>query len=187
MLTAFIDESGRRRVDDLCVYALAAVIVDVSDMADCRLAMDGLRYGKSPVVHWRVERPARRSLIAKRLAGLPIQGAVAVAMYTQGTRSERARRQCLSRLLPELQQRGISEAELESRGTTLDHRDRQLLTGLRKSHQVSDRMIVRWGLPSVEPMLWAADCLAGSVTSWFGDETQYLHLLAEMVALIEAP
>jgi hypothetical protein len=186
MLTAFIDESGRRRQNDACVYALAAVIVDAGDVADCRNTMDGLRYGKSSRVHWRDERPERRALIAGTLAAMPIRGLVAVTMYTRDVRSERARRHCLSRLLPELHQRTIGEAMFETRGGVLDHRDRQVLTGLRKSNLVSHQIAVRWGLPSVEPMLWAADCLAGSVTWWFGDEPQYLDRLGDKVTLIEA-
>src|SRR5260370_20166626 len=151
MFTAFVDESSRCRADDMCIYALAAVIVDVDDLIDCRLSLDGLRYGKSPTVHWRVERPERRVLIARTLATMPITCVAAVTTYTQSTRIERARRQCLSRLLPELQHRNTTAAKLESRGTELDHRDRQLLTGLRKSNLISGQLAIPWGQPSGEP------------------------------------
>jgi hypothetical protein len=77
-------------------------------------------------------------------------------------RSERARRLCLSRLLGELEGSGVVDVTLESRGLALDHRDRQVLTGLRRSALVSQGMRVRWCRPSGEPMLWAADCLARS-------------------------
>lgn len=187
MPIAFIDESARYRVDDSCIYALAAVIIDADDVDDCRLSLNDLRYGKSPTVHWRLERPERRILIAGALADMPIQGVVAVATYTRNTRVERARRQCLARLLPELILRDTSEAELESRGTALDQRDRQLLTGLRKSNLISDHIAVRWGRPSTETMLWAADCVAGATTWWFGGSTQYLDLLGRMITLIDVP
>jgi hypothetical protein len=108
MLLAFVDESARDRRGDDCVYVLAAVSVATVDVAGCRSAMQGLRYGKSTVVHWRTERPERQAMIAGALADAPIDGMVAVSMYTEAARSERARRLCLSRLLIELERSTVS-------------------------------------------------------------------------------
>ncbi len=185
MPIAFVDESGRHRRSGSCIYVTAAVIVDEDELIACRLTLESLRHGKSPTVHWRVEQPARRALIASTLADMPIQAVAAATPYTRGTRTERARRQCLSRLLPELGRRQVSAAELETRGSELDRRDRQLLTGLRKSGLIPVQMDVRWGQPSREPMLWAADCVAGSITWWFGGETRYFDQLGDLVKLIE--
>ena len=62
MLIAYVDESARRRRDEATsVYTLAAVLVDASAVPEVRDAMMRLRYGKSPVVHWRLERAERRA------------------------------------------------------------------------------------------------------------------------------
>jgi hypothetical protein len=109
MLLAFVDESARHPRGDHCVYALAAVMVATDDVPGCRTTMEGLRYGKSTVVHWQTERPERRTMIAAALADAPIEGMVAVSMYTEASQSERARRLCLSRLLPSWLNRLVRE------------------------------------------------------------------------------
>lgn len=187
MVIAFVDESARERAEDECVYVLAAAVVDAGVIPEVREAMRALRVGKSPVVHWRLERPERRRLLVTALKALPLRGVAAVSIYSYGSRAERARRHCLDRLLRELQERGVTRSILESRGPALDHRDRQVLTGLRTAGTLSRGLKVSWERGSNEPLLWAADCLAGCVTGFFGERPAYLCALGDRVKLIEAP
>jgi hypothetical protein len=80
--------------------------------------MDALRYGKAPTVHWRTERTPRRSLIAHAVASLDCASVVAISLYGMPSRSERARRHCLLRLLPELSAREVGTGHDASRTPT---------------------------------------------------------------------
>jgi hypothetical protein len=185
-LMAYVDESARHRWGDTCVYALAAVLVDEGVAARCRTELEQLRVGRARVLHWRNERPDRRKMIAATLAGLPVAGVVAVRFYAYEGRTERARRQCLDVLLRELERRGVQRVLVESRRAPQDKRDRDLLTGLRRIG-VARTLTVSWGPSTSDPILWAADCVAGAVTWWFDDQPEYLTTLGERVELLEAP
>ncbi|MEV4380816.1 hypothetical protein [Streptosporangium sp. NPDC049644] len=115
MLFAFIDESCRVRQDDDCVYVLAAVLLPAEKLNQIRSMMDALRYGKAPTVHWRTERGARKLLIAQAVASLECASVVAVSLHGTASRSERARRHCPLRLLPELSARQVEAVVFESR------------------------------------------------------------------------
>ena len=185
MLWAFVDESCRARADDDCVYALAAVVLPLDGLEHVRSMMDSLRYGKAPTVHWRTERAPRKSLIAQAVASIDFASVVAVSLHGTRSRSERARRHCLLRLLPELSARDVGTVVFESRRTQ-DAHDRAILTVLRSSGQVAAGMTVRWERASSDAALWAADVLAGVVTGWLGGERLWWPLFEERVTLLEA-
>ncbi|MBG0813480.1 hypothetical protein [Planomonospora sp. ID82291] len=183
MLTAYIDESLRRRPDDCSVYAMAAVIADSADHDDIRLALESLRLGKRRRLHWRDESPAHRLDIARTLTKLPLHSIVTVCIHDRGIRHERARRLCLERLLCELDARDIEEVVLESRYAE-DRLDRSLLTGMRRSRRVSLAMEVRWISPYDEPLLWAADAMVGATTRWLDGHSQCFDVLADQIRVI---
>lgn len=184
MVTAYIDESGRRRADDACVYALAAVLIDDEHHDPVAEALRDLRYGRNQVIHWRDERQERRALIVKALAELPIHGIVTVNVYENTANTERARRFCLRRLLPELADRGVEAAVFEARQENQNHRDRSVVTALRKAREIPTTMTVDWSPPTLPP-LWAADVVAGVVTWWLGGEGAYFDRLAARIDLID--
>lgn len=184
MIRAFVDESMRQRAGDSRAYVLAAVLVSDGDAADLRDAMRGLRYRRSSVVHWRHERVERQSLITATLGELPWVGLVVVRLFDQGVRPERARRQCLAVLLRQLESAEVGEVVIETRRSAQDDHDRALLTALRKSGAVAG-MDVRWQAPESEPLLWAADCVAGAVTWWFDHQPAHLDALASRVTILD--
>ncbi|RCG32737.1 hypothetical protein DQ384_04475 [Sphaerisporangium album] len=184
MLTAYIDESLRRRPDDCGVYALAAVIVDSTDHDDIRAVLRSLRLGKNTRLHWREESSARQLAISKRLADMPIRGIVAVHLYGKETRTERARRRCLQRLLVELDGMGVSTVIVESRSPGQDHLDLLLLMAARKTYRLSKNMTVSWQSSYEEPLLWAADSVVGATTWWLDGRTDCFDLLTGQVHVI---
>lgn len=185
MLIAYVDESARRRQgEDVCVYTLAAVLVEAESILEVRETMKSLRYGKSPLVHWRLERSARRSLLVAAIAQLPVVGVVSVCLHRADTRSERARRRCLVRLLTELSVRGVDRVVFESRHEQ-DAADRAVLTGLRRANAVSHEMAVTWAVASTDAGLWAADCLAGAVSWWLDGDGRYFEALAHLTTIFD--
>ncbi|MFC7383763.1 hypothetical protein [Sphaerisporangium rhizosphaerae] len=164
MLAAYIDESLRRRPQDDSVYAMAGVIIDAIDHEDARAVLESLRTGKSPRLHWREEPSARHPVIADAIRCLPLRSLVTVHMFSKGIPYERARRLCLERLLHELDQAGVTLATIESRSARMDHLDLLLIMGIRKSRLLSDGIRVVWRQAGEEPLLWAADVVAGATT-----------------------
>ncbi|WP_248965310.1 hypothetical protein [Sphaerisporangium perillae] len=183
MLTAYIDESLRRRPHDDSVYAMAAVITHSADHNDIRLALESLRLGKHGRLHWRDESPSHRLDIAETVAKLPLHGIVTVRIHDKNVRHERARRLCLERLLYELDAGGAERVILESRYTE-DRLDRSLLTSLRRSRRVSLTMEVSWASPYDEPLLWAADAVVGATTWWLDGQPRYFDALADQIRVI---
>ncbi|GAA3442024.1 hypothetical protein [Planomonospora venezuelensis] len=184
MLFAFVDESCRIRQDDDCVYTLAAVLIPMEQLDHVRSLMDTLRYGKAPTVHWRTERPPRKSLIAQTVASLDCASVVAINLYGSAGRSERARRHCLIRLLPELSARHVDAVVLESRREQ-DAGDRAILTVLRRRGCISADMSVSWERASADAALWTADVVAGIVTGWLDGDHRWWPLFEERVTLLE--
>ncbi|CAL9445001.1 hypothetical protein SUDANB106_02353 [Streptomyces sp. enrichment culture] len=186
MLTAYIDESMRRRRGEAsCVYVLAAVLVPDDAESTVRATMEGLRHGRSRVVHWRKERPERRTLIASAIAGLPVTGLVAVCLHDAEVRSERARRRCLLRLLDELARRDVERVIFETRHEQ-DAADRAVVTSLRKAKVVTDAMSLTWEDPGAWfAGLWVADCVAGAVSWWLDGHGTHWSLLEGQVTLVD--
>ncbi|WP_067183935.1 DUF3800 domain-containing protein [Microtetraspora niveoalba] len=184
MLTAYVDESLRRRPHDDSVYAMAAVVMDAADCEDVRVDLESLRLGKSPRLHWRDESPTRQLAIAERIADMPIRGIVTVYLHGGEVRTERARRRCLERLLIEVDKAGVAAVSIESRTPEQDHLDRGLLTGLRKARVLPKSLTVRWQPSASEPLLWAADAVVGATTWWLDGQTRYYDLLCERVHMI---
>lgn len=185
MLIAFIDESMRiRSGEDVRVYAMSAVIVDDTDLDDVRNALKGLRYGKTPRIHWRDERPERWSPIAKSVSELPVSGVVTVCMHVAATRQERARRLCLTQMLAELGAEGVELVICESRGQQ-DNEDLRLLLALRRRSAEGAGVRVEFEAAVSEPALWAADVVAGAFTWWLNGDGAHWELLQEYVRIVD--
>jgi hypothetical protein len=183
VITAYVDESQRRRPDDHSIYAMAAVIMKSTDHDDIRTALEALRLGKRRRLHWRDESPAHRTDIAETLAKLPIDGIITVHLHEKSVRHERARRLCLERLFHELDTENAAKVTVESRSGE-DRLDRSLLTGLRRCRQVSLAMEVDWQSPFDEPLLWAADAVVGATTWWLDGQPAYYKVLADQIRII---
>jgi hypothetical protein len=186
VFTAYIDESARRRASEgACVYTLAAVVVPDESIEKVQQAMLDLRYRKSPRVHWRDEREERLPEIVRTVAGLPWTGVVTVCLHGPELKSERARRLCIMRLLPELSERGVNRIFFESRQEPRDREDRGLLVGLRKGSLFRSDIEVDWKPALSDSALWAADVVAGALSWWFDDKGDHWRVLEDLVHMID--
>ncbi|MGN9782552.1 DUF3800 domain-containing protein [Nonomuraea sp. ZG12] len=184
MLTAYVDESMRRRPGDDSIYAMAAIVIDSSGHDEARLTLESLRLGKNPRLHWRDEPVARQRIIADAIARMPLAAVVAVHIFDRTCRTERARRRCLERLLLELENTGVAEVVMESRTPGQDHLDLLMVMALRKSRTLSKAVTVNW-LPShQEPLLWAADAVVGATTWWIDGQSAGFERLEERVRVV---
>jgi hypothetical protein len=118
------------------------------------------------------------------VAALPVTGVVAVCLHAADVKSERARRLCLTRLLSELSALGVASVTFESRHEQ-DRADRAVLTGLRRAEAVSTDMVVTWLMASADPMLWAADVVAGAVSWWLDGDGRFWESLEPLVTLLD--
>lgn len=81
-----------------------------------------------------------------------------------------------------MEQLGVSQVWLESRTSSLNKRDLQMVNALRSEKAVSPALRVDFGLPSVEPMLWVPDAIAGARK---GSRAGHRQVLGTMVQEIE--
>ena len=163
-LHAWVDESMKQQSGQMeGMYLLAAV---VGDPATCEPARDALRElvrKQGGRLHWRQEEAPRRAKIAAAIGTQDLACIVVVGVPIAPRRQERARRKCMERLLFELERIGVSHVWLEARSTLLNRRDVELVDALRANGALVTRTRVEHSLPDDEPMLWAADAVAGAV------------------------
>jgi hypothetical protein len=190
VLTAYIDESARHRNDaDSCVYVLAAALVEDDQTEELVSVLESRPRSGAAKLHWKDQTAKQRTATTEALAAVPLAGLVAVHFYDYQPQNERARRLCFNRLLVALaHEYAAGAAVFESRGASRDKKDREVLTVLRKNGRVPRDLDVSWVRGGEQPLLWAADCVAGAVTWSFGtqDEGAYLDLYDDAVMLIEA-
>lgn len=133
VLTAYVDESmRRRRGEGVCVYVLAAVLVDDSDLDDVRDELRLLRKGKSKSIHWRYEQADRQPMPAAAIASSPIRPVVSVCLHELGVAGERVRRLCLASLLAAVSDHNVARAILDSRREQ-DDNDLKVLQAWRRA------------------------------------------------------
>jgi hypothetical protein len=181
-MRAYIDESVRVVTPGL--YVLAAVTVPPR-RADgiVELLRASLPPGQRRS-HWRDDSGARRRTLVAQFAELELNATIVVARPMTSARQERARRLCLRRLLWELEQQGVLEALLESRGEQ-DQADRRVIAGCQRSGQLSGRWTYAFGSKS-EPLLWLPDTVAGAASLALAqDQPEYLTGLGTGVNMTE--
>ncbi|MFG1942210.1 hypothetical protein [Nonomuraea sp. NPDC048826] len=184
MLTAYVDESMRRRPDDHNIYAMAAIALHSVAHDDARMTLESLRIGKNPRLHWRDESSARQRVIADAIAALPVAALVTVHIYDSACGTERARRRCLERLLLELEATGVTRVVVESRSSHQDHLDLLLVMAMRKSQAISRAIAVDWRPSCQEPLLWAADAVVSATTWWIDGHGGGFERLEERVRVV---
>jgi hypothetical protein len=176
-MIAFIDESVRAGSGGL-LYVVAAGAVVQADLDPARDAFRKLLLPRQPYLHWNTEKPARRLAVLDRLTGLDAM-ALACSSYPVGTRrQERARAACLTALVGDLKAEGISELVIETRGESLDRRDRRTLLHARDVGIAPHNLSYRHVGKLEEPLLWAADAIAGAVALHLtGEDSRYYEQL----------
>lgn len=186
-LHAWVDESMLVRDQD-GTYLLAAVIADPASCEDTRQVLRALRTGREPKLHWNTEKPARRTRIAAAVAALNIPAVVVIGAPLDHRRQERARRCCMETLLPHLATMGVGQVWLEARTASLNTKDHHHVEALRGRRLLTSALRVDIAQPSVEPMLWLPDVVAGAVGAARRGEDCYLQplrpLLTELTATV---
>lgn len=179
---AYVDESMRQRHDESGIYVLAAAMFDDVDASELRLVMRSLVRGRRNF-HWRHEEPADRRKAVASIADLGALHLVVVGAGLDCKRQERGRRQCLTRLLWELQDCGVSQVMLDARRPAQNQRDMRLLAALRARQILGAGLRIDHVSGRREPLEWLADIVAGSVSAAFGDDNwEYLDCLERVMA-----
>ncbi len=170
MLHAWVDESMRLRMDEPGCYVLAAVVVDPAGCEPARDALRALLLKGQRRLHWRDESAGRRQQVIACVAGSGVCAVAVAGSPVERAKQERARRVCMERLLYELHAMGVERVFFESRTPSLNQRDAVMVAAMHSSGTISTRLWVEHQQPLQEPLLWAADAVAGAVAStWPGD------------------
>jgi hypothetical protein len=180
-LHAWVDESMRAARDgNDGLYLLAAVVADPGVCDAVRDSLRSLVWKAAGRLNWRDETPSRRRKIAELIGGQDLAHVVVVGAPIDHRRQERARAQCLERLLYELEQLGVSQVWLETRHFALNERDLKLVEALRGKRSVSSEIRVEFARPKDEPMLWVPDAVAGAVNAALSEEPDALDGFGEI-------
>ncbi|HEY2673772.1 MAG TPA: hypothetical protein VGJ07_25840 [Rugosimonospora sp.] len=182
---AYVDESMRQRRDGSGIYVLAAAMLDEAHVADVRETARTLGQGKRRF-HWRDAMAADRRKAVAKVATLDALHLVAVGVGLDNPRQERARRQCIERLLWELDRCGVSTVWFEARKARQNADDLAAVAALRARRVLRSTMRVDFALPSVEPLVWLPDVVAGAVSSARGDgDEQFVRPLRSILTECE--
>jgi hypothetical protein len=182
---AFADESFR---EDAVhgFYVLAAAVIEPGARGRAREAMLGLRGArKSTKLHWNEMDRHQQAMAAKTVASLEGFHVVTVGTPVPRRRQERARAMCLMSLVRELHDFGVGELVMEGRTPELDQRDISTVVGARYTLPRGAVFRVEHLPGAGEPILWAADIVAGAVRAAKQDRGDLLEILAECVHEID--
>jgi len=181
---AYVDESVREAAPGL--YVLASVVVAEETADAVRDALRSSLRHRRPRFHWRDEQDTDRQAMAKVASELKLPSLVMVATPIDASRSERARRLCLTQLLWCLEQRQVLDVVFESRQNR-DGKDRAHIVRAQKAGHCSRSLRYGFALPLQEPLLWLPDLVAGAVAySWAGRGEQCRALLGDSVTVVDA-
>ncbi len=164
-------------------YTMAAVLADPAQCNELRSELRSLTIRPGVRLHWVSESPKRRDLIAEAVGRMDIAAILTVGTPMERSRQERARRCCLERLLYELDQVGVSEVWLESRAAAQDKRDVRLVDSARRKRLISHDVVVTFGRPAAEPMLWLPDAVAGAMSAALSGEDRWLTAIDDVITV----
>lgn len=180
--TAYLDESFQESDTGAGFYVLAAATFAPGVLEDVRGVVLGLRgQRKVAKLHWSQMEHRERIEAAKRLGDASGAHLVAVAAPVAMRRQERARALCLTEMVVELHGRGVASIVAESREETLDRRDVDTVRHARHRLPAGSRAHISHERGPAEPVLWAADIVAGAVRmDREGDASARRHLDAQL-------
>lgn len=182
---AYVDESEPDPRYGPGTYVLAAALIERDDEEAARTALAALRLRGQHKLHWHDEDSSRRKLLTETIAELPALHLIVVKVDVNAS-SERRRRLCLARLLPELDRHGVPEAYLEARESKQNARDMQILSALRARREVGSQLRLYHQPGPQNPLLWVPDVVAGAVGADRAGEPVYLERLTGLTTFYEA-
>lgn len=183
-LRAFGDESIRTSAAG-SFYVLAAAVIPADRCVPVRDALRSLLLRRQTRLHWRDEDRPRRGKIASAVAAARVESLVVIGAPVQPRRQERARRKVLVGLLWQLDQRQVEHLLLESRQPEQDARDLTAVGEFRNARRVGRRLRVDHAGALDEPLLWAADAVAGTVGESRCGDAEWLGLLGSLVEIVD--
>lgn len=162
-LHAWVDESMRQHAVPDPMYLLGAVVSEPARCSGTRHQLRTVLPKGAPKLHWHELSPRKKTEVTAVVASAEGEHLVVVATALNLRKQERARAECLKRLLWELGQRNVSLVHLEARTPSLNKRDMDLILRLRGQRAIPAGIRVEIELPSIEPMLWVPDQVLGAV------------------------
>lgn len=182
---AFGDESipfgdDRRPV----AYLVSEAIADPAGLEDSREAMASLDVGGQRL-HFSHETAARKITACRVLAEMEALHVVVAGAPVQ--RQERTRAVCLERLFLLLDDAGVQNIVMDSRGRPDDARDVRTLrnTRARRLLPASSPLHIEFDKPATEAALVAADIAAGAVGAAMKGNPEFLQFIGHMVEIHE--
>jgi hypothetical protein len=136
-------------------------------------------------LHWNEMDAQQRRSAVKTVAGIDGFHVVTIGTPVPRRRQERARAQCLHRLVLELHGFGVGRLLVESRTHQLNMRDVATVAGTRFQLPKGTPLRVDHRAGAAEPLFWAADIVAGAVRAHREGQGRYRALLEECVYEIE--
>jgi len=186
-LHSWVDES--MHVDgDNGLYILAAVVCDVGSCDPIRDALRELLDEGQPKLHWGAESLERKEKIIRAAAQIDMAAVVVIGAPLAKKKQERARAVCMETLLVHLAAMDVTHVLLEERTSSLNDRDMKLIDSIRGKKLIPNELRIDVGRPSVEPMLWIPDIVAGAAgADRVRGDPQYLDLIHSTVTQLDIP
>ncbi|MCI2422193.1 hypothetical protein MOQ72_32655 [Saccharopolyspora sp. K220] len=180
MPVAYGDESFREHLEQ-GFYVLASVVFDAPILDDAREMLLALR-GKHRKLHWYEMEEVEQQRVVKQLADLDGMHVVVIGSPVPMQKQERARAKCLTQLVLDLHGLGVDSLVLEARTAELNRRDVLTAAAARRSLLPKDGWFRVEHCPgAVEPMLWAADVVAGACRAARLGRPEHREMLADQV------
>jgi hypothetical protein len=176
-----LDESFREHETN-GVYVLAACVLAplVSpEVRDLMLRLRGVR--RTDKLHWHEMDRAQQKEAAKRLADVDGVSMVAIGVPVPRRRQERARAMCLAALVPELHNLGVRQMLAEARTSELNRRDVRVVSEARFALPKGTDLRIDHLPGRDEPLLWAADVVAGAVRTSYDGNSTYRDIFADRI------
>lgn len=159
-LHAWVDESMHV---DHGIYLLVAVVCDPTGCDPYRDTLRSLLDTSQPKLHWGQESPDRRTKIIETVSGFDMTSVVVIGTPMHKRKQERARAVCMESLTIHLAEQGVTQIYLEERESSLNTRDHRVIESIRGKKLIPTELRVDVERPSIEPMLWLPDIVAGAV------------------------
>jgi hypothetical protein len=147
---AFVDESIRRRT-----YMVASAVLQPRALASARTLMRDLRQRGQRRLHSSTESDDRRRAILSRLVTCPAR----VRIYVSNQAEASARHLCMSQLVTDSAEAGVTRVVIESREGR-DQADKHTIYTTLKGLQVGATLTYEHLRGHEEPLLWIPDAVA---------------------------
>ena len=182
---AWVDESIHVTIS-IPMYVLAAVIADPTRCESIRGDLWSLVRRPRRRIHWRDEEGGDRAKAVEVIAAAAFDQIVIVGTPVDPRKQERARRKCMQRLVSHLcDAQYVDTVWIESRTSSLNRADEAMIAALRGSRAISGLLRFEFARAATDPMLWAADVVAGAIAASYRGDPSYREVLAPHLKVVE--